>query len=161
MGDGGSSAALHQVIDLIMVMEILSERRLLPEDFNPTEHSLLSYLDKICILHSESRNRKAVPPCTTPSMSCGWLCAPRRDYIPSFQKTAFPLKHSLLGQQIKCFSPQGISTRLQQPGCPANQIAVSVLQNFSPPLATEAPGQEALQGSLPPSLGLFVSAARD
>lgn len=31
-----------------MGMEILSGRRLLPEDFNPTEHSLLSYLDKMC-----------------------------------------------------------------------------------------------------------------
>lgn len=30
-----------------------------------------------------------------------------------------------------------------------------------PTFSTEAPGQEALQGSLPPSLGLFVSAARD
>lgn len=29
-------------------MEILSGRKLLPEDFNPTEHSLLSYLDKMC-----------------------------------------------------------------------------------------------------------------
>lgn len=71
------AAALHQVIDPIMVMEILSGRRLSPEDFNPTKHSLLSYLDKICILHSKNRNREALLPCTTPSMSCRWLCTPR------------------------------------------------------------------------------------
>lgn len=144
MGDGGSSAVLHQVNDPIMVMEILSGRRLLPEDFNPTEHSLLSYLDKICILHFKSRNREALPPCTT--MFCRCLCTPRCDLILSFQKT-FPLRHSLLGQQIRYISHQDGFL----PTCPANQMAVNILQNISPPLARRPLARELFRDlSLPP-----------
>lgn len=161
MGDGGSSAAQHQVIDPIMGMDILSGRRLLPEDFNPTEHSLLSYLDKMCNSSFREQERSSPSALHNPFHVLQVALHTHMQLNSTISENNISFKALSFGTANRIFLTTMGFYPLAVAQVPCKPEGSKRPPEHLPTFSTEAPGQEALQGSLPPSLGLFVSAARD
>lgn len=151
MGDGESSA-LHQVIDPIMVMESLSRRRLLPGDFNPIRCSATWIKSAFFIPRAGTERPFHV-------LQMALHTQMRLNSIISDNNTSF--KAFTFGTANKTFPTRMVFYPLAAAQGPCKPDHHRHPPELLPTFSTQAPGQKDLQGSLPPSLGLFVSAARD